>query len=338
MRTPRTAWSQPIDVVFVVLPDTLLLDLAGPAEAFRLANQHLAQQGLGPAFAMQFVGPQVRVSSSVGIELAALSPLPPTLPKPSWVVLMGRPGDASMVAARTPWWLRTRDWLGQVLGSDLVSPTGQHRLLTVCVGALLAADAGLLHARQITTHHELLEGLAALAPTAVVVPNRVMVIDGNVATSAGVTTGIDLALHGIEQVCGAAVALAVARVMVAHARRTEHDPQASPLLQLREHLHPALHRLQDAVTAQPQRDWSVQALADQAHVTQRHVTRLFQEHLHTTPRRYVEQLRVALAVHALQRGATTHAVASAVGFATERQMRQALVRANAAGTASLKKS
>ncbi len=317
-----------IDIYFVVLPDTLLLDLAGPAEAFRLANQHLQQQGLGAAFAMHFVGPVERVTSSVGLQLSSLAALPASLPKPSWVVLMGRPGDATAVTAQSRWWLRSRDWLGRVLAQDLLHPQGHHRLMTVCVGALLAADAGLLHQRNVTTHHELLDSLAALAPTAHVLPNRVMVIDGRVATSAGVTTGIDLALHGIEQVCGGAVAQAVARVMVAATRRTEHDPQASPLLQLREHLHPALHRVQDAVTARPQHGWSVQALAALAHVTPRHMTRLFQEHLHTTPRRYVEQLRVALAVHALRRGATTRAVAAAVGFATERQMRQAIARAS----------
>jgi transcriptional regulator GlxA family with amidase domain len=315
-----------IDVYFVVLPDTLLLDLAGPAEAFRLANQQLAQQGLSPAFAMHFVSPLERVTSSVGLQLSALAALPTSLPQPSWVVLMGRPGDANAVTAQSRWWLRSRDWLGRVLAQDLLDAQGQHRLLTVCVGALLAADAGLLHQRNVTTHHELLDSLAALAPTANVLPNRVMVIDDRVATSAGVTTGIDLALHGIEQVCGGAVAQAVARVMVAAARRTEHDPQTSPLLQLREHLHPALHRVQDAVTAQPQRDWSVQALAAIAHVTPRHVTRLFREHLQTTPRRYVEQLRAALAVHALHRGASKHAVAQAVGFASQRQMHQALER------------
>jgi transcriptional regulator GlxA family with amidase domain len=317
-----------IDVYFLVLPDTLLLDLAGPAEALRLANQQLALQGQPPAFALHFVGPAERVTSSVGLQLSSLAVLPEVLCQPSWVVLMGRPGDANAVTARTNWWLNCRDWLGRVLAQDLMNAQGQHRLLTVCVGALLAADAGLLHQRQVTTHHELLSSLATLAPTANVLPNRVMVIDGRVATSAGVTTGIDLALHGIEQVCGGAVAQAVARVMVAATRRTEHDPQISPLLQLREHLHPALHRVQDAVTAHPHHDWSVQAMSAYAHVTPRHVTRLFQEHLKITPRRYVEQLRVALATHALQRGATHQAVVTAVGFASLRQMHQALARGN----------
>ena len=113
-----------------------------------------------------------------------------------------------MVHHPQAWW-GTRQWLGRVVAPALAAPGGQHRLLTVCSGALLAADAGLLAGRCVTTHHELLDDLARLAPGAQVQANRVFVEDGPLLSSAG----IDLALHLIAQTLGEGVASAVAQVM-----------------------------------------------------------------------------------------------------------------------------
>jgi transcriptional regulator GlxA family with amidase domain len=321
-----------IDILFVVLPDTLLLDLAGPAEAFRLANQALARYGLPPAFRMRFAGPQPEARSSVGLKLADLEPLPAALPSPTWVVLMGRPGRADEVLRTQPEWLTARDWLGRVVGPLLTgtetgadtaaAPTG-HRLLTVCVGALLAADAGLLGGRTVTTHHELLADLAKLAPAAQVQHNRVFIDDGAILSSAGITAGIDLALHCIQQICGPAIAASVAQVMVVFSRRGSNDPQRSAILAGRRHLHPAVHRAQDAVCDNPGCAWTVQTLADAAHVSARHLARLFVEHAGVSPREYVEQVRVALATHAVARGVPVKQAAAAAGFGNDRQWRRA---------------
>ena len=160
-----------IDVVFLVLPDTLLLDLAGPAEAFRLANQALRRRGRAPAFRMRHIGPRPQTASSVGLMLGGLEPLPAGFDpaQPTWLVLLGRPGEVDEVVGATPDWLAARDWLGRVVAPRLAppgTPAGALKLLTVCSGALLAADAGLLAGRQATTHHELLDGLQRLAPAA----------------------------------------------------------------------------------------------------------------------------------------------------------------------------
>jgi transcriptional regulator GlxA family with amidase domain len=323
-----------IDVVFVVLPDTLLLDLAGPAEAFRLANQALHRRGLPPAFRMRFAGPNPQARSSVGLQLAELEPLPTMLALPTWVVLMGRPGSTDEVLRVQPEWLSARDWLGRVVGPLLVgadagnntpTPTG-HRLLTVCVGALLAADAGLLAGRAVTTHHELLADLASLAPAAQVQHNRVFVDDGVLLSSAGITAGIDLALHCIQQACGPAIAASVAQVMVVFSRRGPNDPQRSTIHAGRGHLHPAVHRAQDAVCENPGRAWTVHTLADAAHVSPRHLARLFVEHAGVSPREYVEQVRVALASHAVARGVPAKQAAASAGFGNDRQWRRARAR------------
>jgi transcriptional regulator GlxA family with amidase domain len=319
-----------IDVLFLVLPDTLLLDLAGPAEAFRLANQQLAGRGLPAAFRLQFVGPQSEASTSVGLQLAGLQPLPSALPPGAWVVLLGRPGlRETLPRLQRNGWLAARHWLTRVVAPALADGGGAHRLLTVCVGTLLAADAGLLGQRQVTTHHEHLDTLAALAPQAQVCANRVFVVDGPVWSSAGITAGIDLALHCIGDVCGDAVAAAVAQTMVVFQRRGADDPQRSPLLDGRSHLHPAVHRVQNAVCERPRDAWDVPALAAVAHVTPRHLARLFRDHAGISPRDYVERVRSGLAEQALARGLSTTQALALAGFGTDRQWRRARARQRA---------
>jgi transcriptional regulator GlxA family with amidase domain len=318
-----------IDVLFVILPETLLLDLAGPAEAFRLANQRLRSRGHAPAFRLRFVGPQAQCATSIGAALAAVEPLPAALDGASWVVLLGQPSGAES-ALSTPLpraWTRTRRWLAQVVQPHLVEGTpGDTRLLTVCAGALLAADAGLLASRRCTTHHEMLADLQRLAPGAQVLANRVFVEDGPIVSSAGITAGIDMALHLIAQTCGDAIAAAVAQTMVIYLRRSSDDPQLSPLLAGRNHLHAAVHRVQNAVGDDPARAWPLEAMAAVAHVTPRHLTRLFAAHVGRTPREYVEGIRVAQARSAIDAGAAPKQAFSAAGFAGDRQWRRARQR------------
>ena len=317
----------PIDVLFLVLPDTLLLDLAGPAEAFRLANQQLGRAGQPPRFRLHYAGPEQSASTSVGLTLSGLDPLPDRLPSRSWVVLLGRPGEASQVVRRQPAWLAARHWLARVVAPAIEAPDTPHRLLTVCVGSLLAADAGLVGRRAVTCHHELLDELRALAPAARVVGNRVFVEDGPVASSAGITAGIDLALHLVAQELGEALASAVAQVMVVFHRRSGDDPERSPLLAGRSHLHPAVHAVQSAVLEAPGEDWSLERMAGLAHVTPRHLTRLFREHAGMTPREHLEHVRLALAQQARAAGVRTPDALALAGFSSDRQWRRARQRA-----------
>ncbi len=323
-----------IEVLFLVMPETLLLDLVGPAEALRLANQQLEARGRQAAFSLRYVCAQPEVTTSIGLQLTQLEPLPTQLPPGAWVVLLGRPGlKESLPTLQRNGWLGARQWLSTVVAPALArgTPAGAapHRLLTVCVGTLLAADAGLLGRRTVTTHHEHLEALAALAPQAQVCANRVFVVDGPIWSSAGITAGIDLALHCIGDVCGDAVAAAVAETMVVFQRRGADDPQRSPLLDGRNHLHPAVHRVQNAVCERPGHDWDVPALAAVAHVTPRHLARLFKEYAGVSPRDYVERIRSGLAEQAIARGLPTAKAVEIAGFGTDRQFRRARARLRA---------
>ena len=170
------------------------------------------------------------------------------------------------------------------------------------------------------------------APHAQVCANRVFVVDGPLWSSAGITAGIDLALHCVGEVCGDAVAAAVAETMVVFLRRGADDPERSPLLAGRSHLHPAVHRVQNAVCERPREDWDVPALAAVAHVTPRHLARLFKAHAGLSPRDYVEQVRRGLAEQALARGLSTPQAIEVAGFASDRQWRRARARTGNSGS------
>ncbi|KMO44285.1 AraC family transcriptional regulator, partial [Methylobacterium tarhaniae] len=283
--------SAPADIPVVVVcpPRTLLLDVAGPVEVLRKAN--LIQDRV--RFRVSHVGPHPEVTSSIGLCLSGLAPLPAPLPDGAIVVVAGTaelilgdpslPGESERAAeAAIVAWLRAQ-----------VRPG--HRLVSICSGALLAARAGLLDGHACTTHHAACAELAALAPAARVLEDRLFVEDRERLTSAGITAGIDLMLHLVARLVDPASAAAVARYLVVYLRRAGHDPQLSAWLDGRNHLHPAIHRVQDAVSADPARAWSLEALAGIAATSPRHLSRLFNRHAGMSLPSYINSLRVALA-------------------------------------------
>lgn len=272
-----------IPVHFVLPRGIVLLDVAGPAEAFRVANKLCPD-----AFTQHFCGPSTEIESGIpGLHLARIQPLPDSLPPEALVIVSGVVGKPTRLDE--PEARRIIDWLA------VRHPADGFTLMTVCAGALFAAAAGLTRQRDCTTHHSCLAQLAAMDPTARLHDNRIFVEDGNLVSSAGITAGIDLALHMVSRHCGPRVASEVARDMVVYQRRAGTDSALSPWLEHRNHMHPGVHRVQDAVVRNPAADWSAQSLAEQAHTSARHLTRLFREHAGCTPMDYLYQIRVALA-------------------------------------------
>lgn len=320
----NTAAARTIPVWMVVPPRCLLLDLAGPAEVLRRAN--IEQSAW--RFELRYVAARPRLASSSGLQLATLGRLPARLPEDAVVIVSGSVDRIDFAPVSTPAEdaadeARLVNWLRRCIRPS-------HQLLTVCSGALLAARAGLFDGRACTTHFSCLEALRGCAPDARVLDNRLFVEDGNRWSSAGVTAGIDLLLHWLARLAGAACALAVARQLVIYLRRSGSDPQLSPWLQGRNHIHPAVHRVQDAIAAAPQQTWSLAALAREAHTSPRHLSRLFNEHAGMSLPDYVGRLRVSLARELLQ---TTRLdmerIAERSGFASARQLRRAWARSHA---------
>ena len=317
-----------IDVLFLLLPGSLILDWAGPAEALRIANALMLKQGKAAPFALRFSAPRPESVSSVGVQLAGLEALPASLAAhASWVVLVGQTG--TQVGTDSPDTRALLDWL-----RPLQLAPGRLELVTICAGAVLAAHAGLLAGRRATTHHHHLDQLQSVAPACDVVRNRVFVDDSPVYSSAGVTTGIDLILHRIDAICGPALAAQVAQTMVVALRRGPHDPELSPFLAYRNHVHPALHRVQDAVSQSPQANWSVPGMAAVAHTSPRHLTRLFLEYGQIAPLQYLRRIRLAVAQTALASGDNVTEAAAAAGFSSDTQLRRAWQHFAVPGTPS----
>jgi transcriptional regulator GlxA family with amidase domain len=317
----------PIDVHFVLMDDSLLLDWAGPAEALRIANGWRQKHGQTPAFSLHFVGPHSLARSSVGAQVTALAPLPKlsNTSRPQWVVLVGLSGDRLALDSA-----HARELLHWLRGLQLEQ--NRVELMCICAGAVIAAHAGLLAGRQVTTHHHHLDELKQVAPDCIVLSNRVFVLDPPLSSSAGVTTGIDLFLHRIVSVCGPALAAQVAQTMVVAMRRGPNDPELSPFLRHRDHMHPALHRVQDAVSQRPQEPWSAQAMASVACTSPRHLNRIFLTHAGITPSDYVRNIRLDLAQAALLNGCTVGQAAEMAGFSSDTQLRSAWHRQGRQGT------
>jgi transcriptional regulator GlxA family with amidase domain len=191
----------------------------------------------------------------------------------------------------------------------------------------MAGRAGLLDGRACTTHYSECAKLAALAPKAKVLENRLFVEDGPFYSSAGVTAGIDLMLQLIRKITDHRSAAEVARYLVVYMRRSGGDPQLSPWLEGRNHIHPAVHRVQDAIAADPARNWTLKALATVAGASPRHLSRLFHECAGMNIPDYRNRLRIALAHDLLaQTQLDMERVAERAGFASTRQLRRTWAR------------
>lgn len=307
-----------IPVYVVIPPRLLMLDLAGPLEVLRRAN--VEQSAI--RFDVHHVGPRRSVMTSIGMSVGAIAPLPAAVPDGALIVLGGsvsaltlapdgaaatdRADEAAIVA-----------WLAAA-----IRPA--HTVVSICSGALLAARAGLLDGYSCTTHHLCIAELAALAPRARVLADRLFVEDRARFTSAGVTTGVDLMLHVVARLTSQPCAVAIARYLVVYLRRDGCEPQLSPWLDGRNHVHPIVHKVQDAIAADPRRAWSVAALAKLAGTSSRHLSRLFGTHTGMNVADYRNRLRVALARELLgQTRLDVDRVAERAGFGSTRQLRRA---------------
>jgi transcriptional regulator GlxA family with amidase domain len=295
-------------VWIVATPNVLLLDLAGPAEAFRLAREAGAQ------LVLHLCGPVPEVQTSLGLPLGGLEPLPENLSSRDVVMVAGCEDSARHYAR--PEAARVVAWLRRL--------PAEVRVSSVCSGAMLLGRAGCFDGRSCTTHHSLVERLRREAPRARVEEDRIFVEDGPALSSAGITAGIDLALHLVERLGGPEVAQAVAREMVVFVRRGGQDPQLSPWLAHRNHVHPAVHKVQDVIAGDPARRRSLTELAALGHVSARHLARLFRAHAGVSVGDYQGALRVAHARRLLQSAdMTVERAAEQAGFGSARDLRRA---------------
>jgi transcriptional regulator GlxA family with amidase domain len=299
-------------VAIVAFPGVQLLDVAGPLEVFAVAEEQ--RPGSYAVEVVTIDGEPVRTSSGLGVaphrSLRAAAAEPPDT-----LVVAGGDGTAEALADR-----RLVDWLA-------AHGSGPRRLASVCSGAFLLAEAGLLDGRRATTHWGACTLLARRYPAVTVDPDAIYVRDGAVATSAGITAGMDLALALVEEDHGRALALAVARWLVLFVRRPGGQSQFSSQLAAQTAERAPLRDVQAWIHDHPEADLSVTALAQRVAVSPRHFARLFTRETGVTPAVYVERARVEVARRLLEEtGLGLDGVARSAGFGSVETLRRAFHR------------
>lgn len=272
-RTTPTIW-------LVLLPSTHILDLAGPLQVFASCGE----MGWAP-LDVRCVSIDQQVYAYQGIALSGLEPLPTYLRDDDVILVIGSKRNTSpayLSAER-----RTAAWLREVADAHPDMALG-----SICTGAFVLGEAGLLDGRKCTTHYRYTDDLQRLFPKASVVENRVFVEDERLATSAGVATGTDLALHLVGKLVDPKISNAVAQELVVFRRRAGSDPQLSIWTSARNHLNTRIHRIQDQLQQDFCTSIDLQDLANQAHVSYLHLARMFRAETGMTLSKYLTSLRI----------------------------------------------
>ncbi|MFF4250089.1 GlxA family transcriptional regulator [Streptomyces sp. NPDC001663] len=308
-------------VLIVLFDGVQSLDVTGPLEVFAGAEKHTP--GSYRIRTASLDGAPVRTSS--GLTLVPDEPLTEAR-DPHTLLVPGGEGTR-----RTGRDARLTDWLREH------GPRAE-RLVSVCTGALLLAEAGLLDGRRATTHWAHCAKLARDHPAVEVDPDPIYIRDGQVATSAGVTSGIDLALALVEEDLGRETALALARHLVVFLRRPGNQAQFSAQLAAQTARREPLREVQQWITEHPSGDLSVESLAERAALSPRHFARAFQAETGMTPGRYVDRVRLEHARRLLEDTADgVEEISRASGYGTPEAMRRAFVRTLGAAPAEYRR-
>lgn len=288
-----------------------VLDVAGPVQAFAEVGANGAA-----SYALRYVSEDGGcVRASCGLHLGADAALSPASEADDLLVPGGSGVDAQL--KRSAVVRAIADW-------NAVRP--ERRLISVCSGALLLAQAGVLDGREATTHWSRAAFARERFPQVLWQPDRIYTEHERVMTSAGVTAGIDLALAIIRRDRGPGAALAVGRELVVQMRRSGGQGQFSAALTAQHAREPALGRLVETVVANPGRAWTLDEMAREAATSPRSLSRRFVQATGLPPAKFVERVRVDQARTALADGVPLQTVATELGFGDPQRMRRAFVR------------
>jgi transcriptional regulator GlxA family with amidase domain len=292
----------------LVFDGVKLLDVAGPSEVFGEANTDVVRYMVTLC---SLHGTDV--ATSTGVRLAVDARADAVGPVDTLLV----PGsDGFPAVPPSP----------EILAAVLRLSRGARRVASVCTGAFVLAEAGLLDGRRAATHWRHTDTLALRYPEITVEPDAIFVQDGHVLSSAGVSAGIDLSLALVEQDHGTELAREVARSLVVFMQRPGGQSQFSvPARTPHPRSHP-LRAVLDLVAADPAANHSVAALAATAGTSTRNLSRMFREELNTTPARYVEQIRLEAAQALIDAGHTVTSAAARSGLGSDETLRRVFLR------------
>jgi len=302
-----------------------LLDLTGPAHIFYEAME------MGAPLRLIFASldGSTEVESSAGLSISKVVPYHNlTLTAKDFVFVPGLDyallSRADFLKENTPF----LNWLYKQYenGASIAS---------VCTGAFLLAEAGILNGKKCTTHWKYLTRFRERYPRAELLENRLFVVEDRLYTSAGVSSGIDLSLFILEKEFSLKLAVNVAKETVIYFRRSEYDPQLSIYLQYRNHLEERIHQVQEVLVNNLAHGLTLEELAEQVFMSPRNLTRLFKKSTGITIGKYQNKLRLEQATFLLKEGQKVEAVAQACGFSGANQLRELLKKETGVLPASL---
>lgn len=295
-------------VVLLAMPGVMLLDVSGPLDVFAQANTEVKKPFYSLRVLASHSGP---IASSSGLQFIPDGLATDSMAAIDTLLVAGAPDPSSLVLPRP-----LVDWIRSTARKS-------RRVGSVCTGAFVLADAGLLKGKKVTTHWAWAESLAAQHPSVTVEVDALYVRDGKLRTSAGVTAGLDMALSLVEEDLGRDVALKVAGQLVMFYKRPGGQLQFS-----RKEMPPpsgraALQELQRWISANLAVPHSVASLAKRTGMSPRHFARIFIEDVGATPGAWVETARIAAARELLERGQDSpKQVAALCGFANADTLRR----------------
>ncbi|HEY1830236.1 MAG TPA: DJ-1/PfpI family protein [Acidimicrobiales bacterium] len=302
-------------VVIVTFEGIQPIDAVGPHEVFHGATRTLRAEGRSGGYDLVLAsvgGGPVRTES--GLELGS-QPLPEGSDRIDTLILPG--GSGSRKAAADP---QLMEWVRRAARRS-------RRVATVCSGTFLAAEAGLIDHKRVTTHWARAAELAEAYPAVVVDPDPIYRRDGKVWSSAGVTAGIDLALALVEEDYGVAVAQTVARWLVMFLHRPGGQTQFAAPVWVPRAERSAVRSVQTLIESAPEADHRLPVLAAAATMSVRHFARVFTDEVGETPTRFVERVRLEAARHQLETTSDTlDRVALRTGLGTAETLRRVFQR------------
>ena len=277
-------------VVMVGFENAQILDITGPLEVFSRTSRWLVDHGYAtdPSYSVELVAPiSGEIDCSSGISLVATRPYKDVEVIDTLLIAGGIGYQAACESDELIGWIKKQS-------------TQVKRVGSICTGAFLLAKAGLLENKKATTHWAYCEKLKLGSDTTNVETDAIYVKQGKVYTSAGVTSGMDMALALVEEDWGKKVALAVAQELVLYLKRPGGQSQFSRQLSLQEAEDSKFAQLQVWMRDNPTENLSVPTLADKTAMSERNFVRRFYDEVGVTPAKFVEQIRVELARRCLE--------------------------------------
>lgn len=302
------------NIYLIHLPGTHPLDIIGPAQLFYECIEYGADLDLHFVSSTQ----NEELTSSIGLGFSKLTPYKQFDLSTGDIIVV--PGIEFSLFTDAVFQNECQDFYAWLNRQHEQKAT----IVSVCTGAFVLAEAGLLNGLQATTHWKSFDVFEKKYPEIELVQNRLFVENELIYTSAGMLSGIDLCLYLVEKEYGTKFAIDIAKEIVIYFRRTETDPQLSIFLQYRNHLDTRIHDAQDFVADNLGISFTSETVADHVNMSNRNFTRLFKKTTGITLGDYLTKLRIERSIQLLGEGHTMDFAADKCGLKSTNQLRTLL--------------